>query len=80
MARTTSVTIGEPLDAFVSKMTKSGRYGSTSEVMRSALRLLEQQECQLENLKQAIVEGENSGESQFSLKEIISRKKQSLNV
>ena len=44
MARTTSVTIGPQLDNFVSKLIESGRYGSTSEVMRSALRLLEQQE------------------------------------
>ncbi len=46
MARTTSVTIGPQLDDFVSKLIESGRYGSTSEVMRSALRLLEQQENQ----------------------------------
>lgn len=80
MARTTSVTIGEPLDKFVSKMTESGRYGSTSEVMRSALRLLEQQECQLDNLKQALLLGNLSGESPLSLKDIAQLKKQSLNV
>ena len=80
MARTTSVTIGAPLDKFVSKMTNSGRYGSTSEVMRSALRLLEQQECQLDNLKQALLLGELSGESSLSLKDIAQLKKQSLNV
>ncbi|MCV5277398.1 type II toxin-antitoxin system ParD family antitoxin, partial [Escherichia coli] len=46
MARTTSVTIGESLDCFIERMIATGRYGSTSEVMRSALRLLEQQENQ----------------------------------
>ena len=46
MGRTTSVTIGESLNSFIERMVQTGRYGSTSEVMRSALRLLEQQENQ----------------------------------
>ncbi len=76
MARTTSVTIGPQLDYFVSKLIESGRYGSTSEVMRSALRLLEQQENQTAALKQAIEAGENSGESTLSLKDIAAQVKQ----
>ena len=76
MARTTSVTIGPQLDNFVSKLIESGRYGSTSEVMRSALRLLEQQENQTAALKQAIEAGENSGESTLSLKDIATQVKQ----
>ncbi len=76
MARTTSVTIGPQLDDFVSKLIESGRYGSTSEVMRSALRLLEQQENQTAALKQAIEAGENSGESALSLKDIAAQVKQ----
>ena len=76
MARTTSVTIGPQLDNFVSKLIESGRYGSTSEVMRSALRLLEQQENQTAALKQAIEAGENSGESTLSLKDIAAQVKQ----
>ncbi|MDO5544158.1 MAG: type II toxin-antitoxin system ParD family antitoxin [Acinetobacter sp.] len=76
MARTTSVTIGPQLDDFVSKLIESGRYGSTSEVMRSALRLLEQQENQTAALKQAIEAGANSGESTLSLKDIAAQVKQ----
>ncbi|MBF4521737.1 type II toxin-antitoxin system ParD family antitoxin [Acinetobacter towneri] len=76
MARTTSVTIGPQLDDFVSKLIESGRYCSTSEVMRSALRLLEQQENQTAALKQAIEAGENSGESTLSLKDIAAQVKQ----
>lgn len=80
MRRTTSVTIGESLDGFVDRMVKSGRYGSTSEVMRSALRLLEQQENQLDLLRRAIDEGEVSGESTLSLKDIAAQRKAKLNV
>ncbi|NLN57917.1 MAG: type II toxin-antitoxin system ParD family antitoxin [Gammaproteobacteria bacterium] len=76
MARTTSVTIGPQLDDFVSKLIESGRYGSTSEVMRSALRLLEQQENKTAALKQVIEAGENSGESTLSLKDIAAQVKQ----
>lgn len=67
---------GPQLDNFVSKLIESGRYGSTSEVMRSALRLLEQQENQTAALKQAIEAGENSGESTLSLKDIAAQVKQ----
>jgi len=80
MSRTTSVTIGESLDSFVGKMITSGRYGSTSEVMRSALRLLEQEENQLDLLRKAVEEGENSGVSTLSIKEIAARKKATLRV
>lgn len=76
MARTTSVTIGAPLDAFIGKLIESGRYGSASEVVRSALRLLERQESQLAALKQAVEAGEESGESDLSLRDIAARVKQ----
>ncbi|USH04483.1 type II toxin-antitoxin system ParD family antitoxin [Grimontia kaedaensis] len=80
MGRTTSITIGENLDSFVERLIKTGRYGSTSEVVRSALRLLEQQENQLELLRNAVIEGEESGESSLSLKEIAAQRKAKLNV
>lgn len=80
MSRTTSVTIGESLDGFINRMVKTGRYGSTSEVMRSALRLLEQQESQQDMLRRAIDEGDFSGESALSLKDIAAIRKAKLNV
>ncbi|KGT88752.1 antitoxin [Erwinia typographi] len=75
MARTTSVTIGEQLDSFVSQLIDSGRYGSVSEVMRSALRLLEQQETSNEAVRQAVVKGLESGESTLSLHDIAEQRK-----
>lgn len=75
MSRTTSVTIGSQLDEFVGTLIASGRYGSTSEVVRSALRLLERQENQTMALKSAIEAGERSGESSHSLHDIAARVK-----
>lgn len=76
MARTTSVTIGPQLDDFVRQLIESGRYGSTSEVMRSALRLLERQENQMAALRQAVAAGEQSGESDLTLSQIADQVKQ----
>ncbi len=76
MARTTSVTIGPQLDEFVGKLIESGRYGSTSEVVRSALWLLERQENQMEALRNAVKAGVQSGESDRSLHQITMQVKQ----
>ena len=80
MARTTSVTIGAQLDDFISELIASGRYGSTSEVVRSALRLLERQEKQLVALRQAVAAGEQSGISDLTLSQIATQVKQKHNV
>ncbi|MEJ2417753.1 MAG: type II toxin-antitoxin system ParD family antitoxin [Exilibacterium sp.] len=42
MPRTTSVTLGSKQEAFINTMIKSGHYTSTSEVIRDALRKLEE--------------------------------------
>jgi antitoxin ParD1/3/4 len=80
MPRTTSITIGEHLDRFINDMIESGRYGSTSEVIRSALRLLEEQELRNNALRDALEEGIRSGESDLTLQDIAARKKRHLNV
>lgn len=80
MARTTSITLGEPLNDFVNEMVASGRYGSTSEVVRTALRMLEEKEQYLSQLRQAIDEGDASGYATESLDEMMVRVKAELNV
>lgn len=80
MARTTSVTLGEPLNDFVNEMVASGRYGSTSEVVRTALRMLEEKEQYLAQLRQAIEDGDASGYATETIDEMMLRVKAELNV
>lgn len=80
MARTTSVTLGEPLTEFINEMVASGRYGSTSEVVRTALRMLEEKEQYLAQLRQAIDDGDTSGYATETLDEMMARVKAELNV
>jgi antitoxin ParD1/3/4 len=63
MARTQTVTLGDHWNDFVASLVESGRYASVSEVLRESLRLLEEQEAasKLEALRQALIEGEESG-------------------
>jgi antitoxin ParD1/3/4 len=61
MSKNTSIALGEHWQAFIEKLVSSGRYGSASEVIRTALRLLEQRDAKIETLRAALVEGEASG-------------------
>lgn len=71
MAHTTSINLGDHFTGFLTHLTESGRYGSASEAMRAALRLLEQEEAKIEALHNALDEGENSGESNRTFEDII---------
>lgn len=72
MAKNTSVTLGEHFDQFINQQLKSGRYGSASEVVRAGLRALEDQETKILNLRNMLVEGENSGIADYSFDSLIS--------
>jgi antitoxin ParD1/3/4 len=61
MSRNTSVLLGEHFEKFISTVVSSGRYGSASEVIRTALRLLESEESKKKNLSKALATGEKSG-------------------
>ena len=72
MAKNTSITLGDHFDGFIASQIQTGRYGSASEVIRSALRLLETQEAKLNTLRQLLVAGEESGEAEYDLDNLIS--------
>ena len=61
MARNTSILLGEHFENFISTEVSSGRYNSASEVIRTALRLLETEELKKKDLNKALAQGEKSG-------------------
>lgn len=60
MARNTSILLGEHFEKFIDTEVSSGRYTSASEVVRTALRLLETEEQTRKNLIVALKKGERS--------------------
>ena len=61
MARNTSILLGEHFEDFISTKVSSGKYNSASEVIRTALRLLEAEELKTKSLNKALLQGEKSG-------------------
>ncbi|TXE09137.1 type II toxin-antitoxin system ParD family antitoxin [Gelidibacter salicanalis] len=61
MGKNTSISLGTHFEDFIKEEVNSGRYGSVSEVIRSALRLLEQEEKKERELIKALEVGEQSG-------------------
>ncbi len=52
-----SADLGNQLETFVSGLVASGRYASTSEVLREGVRLIQERETQLAALDAAIARG-----------------------
>ena len=80
MGKNTSVALGNHFEDFVSSTVNTGRYNSASEVIRAALRLLEEQEEKKNILTRALIEGEESGivenfDPQILLEELHSKHK-----
>jgi antitoxin ParD1/3/4 len=61
MAKNTSIVLGDHFETFVASQVQTGRFGSVSEVVRQGLRLLEEHEQKVAALRQALIDGEQSG-------------------
>ncbi len=64
-AKTQTLSLGEHWNSFIETHLETGRYASASEMVREGLRLLEEKEAdsKLEALRQALIEGEESGDA-----------------
>ena len=60
MAKNTSILLGDYFESFISNEISSGRFSSASEVVRTALRLLELEEQKIKKFRDEIEIGEKS--------------------
>lgn len=65
MAKNTSVSLGSHFETFIAKQVADGRFGSASEVVRAALRKLEDEERKVEALRVLISAGKASGTVEY---------------
>jgi antitoxin ParD1/3/4 len=61
MAKNTSILLGDHFTSFIDKQISSGRFSSASEVVRSALRLFEEEEKKKNEVIKELIKGEESG-------------------
>ena len=61
MARTTLISLDDELADFVDRQVATEGYGSASEVVRAGLRFLAAHATRVDELRVALIEGENSG-------------------
>ncbi|PAT34522.1 type II toxin-antitoxin system ParD family antitoxin [Vandammella animalimorsus] len=77
MSKGTFISLDEHCTGFIQQQIMHGRYGSTSDVVRAGLHLLEKQQQQWQALSRALEEGERSGVAQgFDLEEFLQTQRQ----
>lgn len=71
MQKNTGVTLGAHFEKFIAQQVAEGRFGSASEAVRAGLRPSEERETKLSLLRRGLIEGEESGTADYSLKVLI---------
>jgi antitoxin ParD1/3/4 len=71
MAKNTSITLGDHFEEFIAQQIEEGRYASASEVVRAALRFLEDNERKAAVLRRLLEEGEQSGSAEYSYENLM---------
>lgn len=71
MSPTTYISLGNHFKGFLLRLNKAGRYGSASEAVRAALRVLEEEGAKYVTLMKAWEEGEESGECAENFDDIV---------
>jgi len=61
MGKNTSISLGNHFEHFIQSSVNNGRFNNASEVVRAGLRLLEEEENRIINLRKAIQDGIDSG-------------------
>ena len=64
--KTQTLSLGDYWNGFIASQIETGRYTSASQLVRDALRMLEENEAnsKLHALRVALIEGENSGDTE----------------
>ena len=73
---TTSLSLGQHWETFIKNEISTGRYGSASEVVRDALRSMEERKSKLEALRMHLAQGSQQAKSgdfvnDFSIESLI---------
>lgn len=71
MHKNISVSLGAHYEQFISHQVGLGRFGSASEAICTGHHLLEEREAKLSLLRRALIEGEESDTSDYSLQGMI---------
>ncbi len=71
MFKNANIKLGAHFEEFIAKQLESGRYGSITEVIQAGLEMLEKIESERENLLQLLIEGEQSGLTEYSYQSLM---------